>query len=407
MKAKEAYKVPVVVVGSGLNALGVIRSLGRAGVPVTVLASDPEGPAMHTRYARRVACRSTVSDSVIEALVGLGHAFESRGVCPVLFLTQEDTVAVVSRRRDELAPFYRVTLPASRVLMQLMHKDGFRAVAVASGVTVPRTLRITDAEEIGSLAELQPPLIVKPSFRDPAYASAFQKAYCLDRIDEAQALVRQMLGVLPDVVAQEWIEGGDSDIYFCLQYIRRDGEPAASFVGRKLRSWPPKVGGTASCTVAPDALQLSQTTTQFFREAGVVGLASMEYKRDARSGRFFMVEPTVGRTDYQEEVATLNGTNIPLAAYRTELGLSPCLTTEQARPCIWRDRTADRQSVMQTGQLNIKSLTAGARVVDALWRPYDPMPAVVLLRRRIYARLRRTVTGSTVAGKHMKGPAGC
>lgn len=407
MKAKEAYKVPVVVVGSGLNALGVIRSLGRAGVPVTVLASDPEGSAMHTRYARRVACRSTVSDSVIEALVGLGHAFESRGVRPVLFLTQEDTVAAVSRWRDDLAPFYRMTLPTAIVLKQLMHKDGFRAVAEASGAPVPRTLRITDAEGIGSLVELQPPLIVKPSFRDPAYASTFQKAYRLDRIDEAQALVRQMLGVLPDVVAQEWIEGADSDIYFCLQYIRCDGEPAASFVGRKLRSWPPAVGGTASCTAAPDALQLSQTTTQFFREAGVVGLASMEYKRDARSGRFFMVEPTVGRTDYQEEVATLNGTNVPLAAYRTELGLPPCTAIEPARPCIWRDRIADRRAVAQTGKLNVESLTAGGRVVDALWRINDPMPALALLRRRIYARLWRTVTGSTVVGKHMKDPAGC
>jgi D-aspartate ligase len=48
----------------------------------------------------------------------------------------------------------------------------------------------------------------------------------------------------------------------------------------------------------------------------------MEFKRDTRTGRFFMVEPTVGRTDYQEEVATLNGANISYAAYCGELGRS-------------------------------------------------------------------------------------
>ena len=46
----------------------------------------------------------------------------------------------------------------------------------------------------------------------------------------------------------------------------------------------------------------------------------MEYKRDRRDEKFYMVEPTVGRTDYQEEIATLNGVNIPAAAYLREIG---------------------------------------------------------------------------------------
>ena len=46
----------------------------------------------------------------------------------------------------------------------------------------------------------------------------------------------------------------------------------------------------------------------------------MEFKRDARTGEFLMIEPTVGRVDWQEEVATLNGVNIPLAAYLHEIG---------------------------------------------------------------------------------------
>ena len=46
----------------------------------------------------------------------------------------------------------------------------------------------------------------------------------------------------------------------------------------------------------------------------------MEYKRDVRTGRFVMIEPTVGRSDFQEEVATLNGVNIPNAAYCSAVG---------------------------------------------------------------------------------------
>jgi predicted ATP-grasp superfamily ATP-dependent carboligase len=55
-----------------------------------------------------------------------------------------------------------------------------------------------------------------------------------------------------------------------------------------------------------------------FQESGFGGI---EYKRDARDGRFLIIEPTVGRTNWQKEVATLAGVNIPLMAYRHELGL--------------------------------------------------------------------------------------
>src|SRR4029077_16877616 len=111
-----------------------------------------------------------------------------------------------------------------------------------------------------------------------------------------------------------------------------------SFVGRKICQWPVEEGGTASCMPAPDAAgELPEMTDGFFSAVGFVGVGSMEYKRDRRDGKFYMVEPTVGRTDYQEEVATLNGVNIPLAAYRAELGLNPIAPVAAAPPRAWRD----------------------------------------------------------------------
>ena len=67
--------------------------------------------------------------------------------------------------------------------------------------------------------------------------------------------------------------------------------------------------------------ELTLLTNRFFSGVGFVGLCSMEFKRDARTNQFYMIEPTVGRTDYQEEIASLNGVNIPLAAYLGELGV--------------------------------------------------------------------------------------
>ena len=64
-------------------------------------------------------------------------------------------------------------------------------------------------------------------------------------------------------------------------------------------------------------------TLAFAEQAGFDGMGSIEYKWDDNHRRFVMVEPTVGRTDWQEEIATLSGVNIPLSAYRHEVGLPP------------------------------------------------------------------------------------
>ena len=387
MNGEAGSRVPAVIVGAGVNGLGVLRSLAAAHVPCIVVDTSAALPAMRSRFGRKHVYRDDGADAVIRALEQI--AADMRGERPALVLTQEHAVTHVSRQRERLQDLYRFTLPAHDVLTALMHKEGFYKLALAAGASIPRSCHITTTAQIDALAALQPPLVVKPGVRDRAYAARFRKAYRVESVGEAQTLVQRILPILADVVVQEWIEGADSDIYFCLQYVAAEGETAASFVGRKIRSWPPQVGGTACCAPAPDAKVLSARTTAFFAHVGMRGFASMEYKRDVRSGEFFMVEPTIGRTDHQEEVATLNGVNIPLAAYRAELGLAVAPVSSSKKPvCVWRDRAADQRSAARSTSV-APWQPPQARIVDSLWRVADPMPAVVPFVSRLKRRAHR------------------
>ncbi|MDA3920412.1 MAG: hypothetical protein PF501_07005 [Salinisphaera sp.] len=385
---KPRYQVPAVVVGAGINGLGVLRSLARAGVPVTLVDSSPNQPAMRSRFGRKVIYDDNSPDAIVQTLETL--ADEHAGQRSVLILTMEETVATIARHYDRLAQRYHLTMPPSEQLTPLLHKDGVRAVAESAGARIPRTVRIQTTDQIAGLDALRLPIVVKPSLRDSAYSHDFSKAYRLDNHGEARALLARIIPVLPDVVVQEWIEGSDSDLYFCLQYLPPHGAEPVSFVGRKIRSWPPRVGGTASCTAAPEAAELAEATTRFFRHAGVIGLASMEYKKDSTSGDYVIVEPTVGRTDFQEEVATLNGVNLPLAAYCGALGLPMPLLQTCSRPRVWRERIADIQSAEQTPSGTTR-VPSGAQTVDALWRASDPGPVLGSLAQRIGRRLSRAV----------------
>ncbi len=386
MRAGDA--IPAIVVGTGLNGLGIVRSLAAGGVATHVLGR-PDGIAMRSRHGDKHSLALADGDTLVRALQQL-LALPSipSGSRPVLFLTEEGAVRTVSQRRAELLPYFRIDLPAADTLHALMDKTAFQALAQAAGGLIPPAISLSCAADLPRLATLRYPAVLKPAYKHYGYGARFQKAYVVASADDAAARWREIAAVLPDLIVQEWIPGSDSDIYFCLQYIGADGVAVASFVGRKLRSWPPRIGGTASCIAAPEhAAELTCLTRDFFRAVGFVGMGSMEYKRDCSDGRFYMIEPTVARTDFQEEVATLNGVNIPLAAFLHQVGAASVPCQIVSPPRLWREPVTDRWA--HESGTGIRPEAAIAHVAqDAYFRLADPMPAIALIGRRLMARLR-------------------
>lgn len=379
---------PALVLGSGLNGLGVARSLGAEGVPVYLADTDMRRIELRTRYASRLELSALEGDALLRDLIELGSD-RFAGRRPVLILTQERTVRTIAGALNQLRGIYRFVLPSGSLLETLMHKEGFARLAEQVGLRVPRTVNVRKSDDIEAALDLSFPLVVKPALHTAEYERLHRKAYLVDQPGQARSLIERILEVLPDVMVQEWIPGNDSDIYFCLQYLPPKGPPC-SFVGRKIRSWPPSVGGTASCTSAPEqAAELSEATADFFNRTGMCGLASMEYKRHAVTGEFVAIEPTVGRTDYQEEVATLNGVNLPYAYYLGAVGRSGESVHGPDRRAVWRDGNADRQSSQASGQQVQGWPAAHGRIYDALWRSSDPGPSLDRNWRRLAGRLGR------------------
>ncbi|MGH8182102.1 MAG: FAD-dependent oxidoreductase, partial [Rhodanobacteraceae bacterium] len=106
-----ALDTPAIVLGAGLNGLGVVRSLARARIPAWLLDSDECRAEMHTRAARPLKIGALHGDALVEELVRLGMT-RFAGVRPVLLLTQEESVKFVSRHREKLSRFYRFSLPS-------------------------------------------------------------------------------------------------------------------------------------------------------------------------------------------------------------------------------------------------------------------------------------------------------
>jgi D-aspartate ligase len=258
------------------------------------------------------------------------------------------------------------------VMDTLMDKAEFQAAAQNNGFPVPLAVVLQNRADLKAVCSLRFPCILKPVSKSTEYDLRFKKAYKVANAEDVNKLYTEMEDT-GAMILQEWIEGGDDSIYFCLQFRGQSQIPIASFVGRKVRSWPPQVGGTASCVPAPEEAPLLESlTNRFFSEIGFYGMGSMEYKKDTITGKFVMVEPTVGRTDFQEELATLNGVNIPLAAYGYEANMQVTAITPAGQPAAWIVSQLNRWS--SEARDKAPALPAGMRRYDAIGRLGDPLP---------------------------------
>jgi D-aspartate ligase len=366
-------RIPAVIIGDrGPGTLGMVRSLGRADIPVILLDENAFSPAMRSVYGRKVVISRSSGVPLVKELLELAAAIAGPAV---LFLNSDDAVLTVSEYRAELENYYRFRLPSHACVTSLINKMSFQQLAEEHGLPVPRSITIGHIGDLSRLAELRFPCIVKPMRGTANYTKAqFARGYKVTSPKQAEGVCHRILAVVQGLVVQEWIAGPDTEIYFCLQYRATDGATVCSFTGRKLSIWPPDVGVTASCTAAPEARPVLQPLTEeFFKRVSFVGMGGIEFKRDRRTGQFLMIEPTAGRIDAQEEVATLHGANIPLAAYLHETG-SPGLSAEAGPPSvIWRDFFSHCLSVRGDRS---RPLTPDTRVYDAYWRRDDPIPSL-------------------------------
>jgi len=367
----EHYEVPAVVILGGLNSLGVSRSLGAGNVTSYTIDTRWLNPGMWSRYSHPVRSNSLEGQPLVQTLAQLQAKLGGR---PVLFNTHELAVLALSQHRDRVNAQFRFRLPPHETVLVLQDKARFHELATSAGLPVPPGAVLRSQADIAKmLSALRLPLVVKPADKEKVHRGKVRGIALCRSAREAVIACERVLESAGEVLVQEWVDGRNDEIYFCLFYRGRDGQIVSMFTGRKLASSPPGIGLTAFCVEAAEAREILEPMTEAFLETvDYAGMGSMEYKWDRTNRRFVIIEPTVGRTDWQEEIATLCGVNIPLEAYRHELELPP---EPRLRPST--DRVVWRASIWERLKTERPTLPRNAVIYDGYWRLDDPMPGLI------------------------------
>ncbi|NEX22536.1 hypothetical protein G3480_19860 [Thiorhodococcus mannitoliphagus] len=393
MMTANTLETRAVVVGLCAHGLALARALAPAGVAVTALEANRSLPGFRTRYADVRHVPDINGPGLVDALLTL---VDSRPGTPppVLFLTNDNMVRILGEHWGRLEGHYQLSWSGCREqTLRLLDKGSLEAHCRQLDLPYPLSTRLDRAEDLDAwlAADAHFPLIVKPT----RPLSGFKV-----RLVEGPAALRGLLSDYPAALPfllQRWIPGDDGQLLFTALYLDR-GRNIASFQGRKLASRPAALGQTTVAEAYPDAAAL-ELTERFFMPLGLSGPVSLEMKR-AVDGRLWIIEPTLGRTDYWLDCCVANGIDLPLIEYHHQTGVSST-PVPQRQEIVWFDTERHPLAYAARRLPWLKVLrpqTPGWRARFPYWGHADPLPFMIGLMhlagntgRRIWRRARRLV----------------
>jgi predicted ATP-grasp superfamily ATP-dependent carboligase len=315
----KVHRPYAVIVGMD-NILGLqtARILAHKGIPIIGVAENPRHPCCRTNVCERIVFTSTKNDELIVALQKLGQELRHRAV---VYCCTDTIVLLVSRHRKKLEPHYHLILPDPSVVEMLVDKISFYSYAQREALPIPATFFLHTRHDAERAAEqLMFPSVLKPRLNSPDWVKrGGAKIYQVRSPQELLALYDKCAQWSDVLLAQEWIEGKDADLYSCNCYFNAESKPIVTFIARKLRQWPPGAGLSSLGEECRNETVLSQAV-QFFQGVHLRGLGYIEMKHDRRRDKYFIIEPNIGRPTGRSAIAEANGVDLLYAMYCDALG---------------------------------------------------------------------------------------
>ena len=372
-------KVGAVVLGGDYQGLGIVRSLGRHGVPVCVLDDEPS-IAGFSRFATH---RLRVPDlhRPDTTLAALHRARDQLGLDGwVLYPTRDETVAVLSAHRDELARWFRVPTPGWACIEQAWDKRQTYRLASSLGIPVPTTWCPATEADL-DVVDTSGPLVIKPAIKEHFFYATGVKGWRVDGRDallEAYRRARSVVGEDGEVLVQQLIPGdGAGQRAFCA--LARDGSVLASMTVVRRRQHPSELGRASTFVETVDEPSLAEPSQRFLAAIGYTGLVELEYKLDPADGVPKLLDVNA-RTWGYHTLGRAAGVDFPYLLYLDQLGEDVPAAT--ARPGVrWVRLATDVPNAvrdLRRGSLRLREYLASLRHVDeeAVFSLRDPLPGL-------------------------------
>jgi D-aspartate ligase len=387
----EKHKVGAVVVGGDYQGLGIVRSLGRQGVPVCII-DDECSIARFSRYATHAIRTGSLRDELatVEIVLDVGRRLGLDGW--LLYPTRDETVAAFARYRSRLTERFRVATPAWNTMRWVWDKRNTYELASKLGIPTPRTYWPGTLRELDEIP-FDGPVAIKPAIKEHFVYATKAKAWRANTIDERRELfLRAADCVGPGEVMIQDLIPGNGDQQFAYAAFFKNGQAVGSMVVRRQRQHPPEFGRASTFVQTIELPILETLSEQFLRAIDYYGLVELEYKLDTRDGEYKLLDVN-GRTWGYHTLGAGAGVDFPYLLFADQLGES--VAPRRGKPGVnWIRLVTDVPTAiveMAAGRLNWGDYLRSLKSVDeeAVFKREDPLPGLVELALIPYLSLKR------------------
>ncbi len=288
-----------VVIGGDYRGLGVVRSLGRRGIPVCVCTDEHLIAAKSRFCTRRVTWPAGDDATNRDFLLDLADRHQLGGW--LLFPTGDESAAFVAREHSALAERFIPTTPPWDTFQWAYDKHLTYQLAEQLQIGYPSTYQARSRSEVEQFPGPFPVILkptVKPEVRTPKAWRADDRPTLLSLYDRAAPLLPPGGWILQELVPG----GGEAQLSFAA--LCDAGEPLAWVVARRSRQHPVDFGRSSTFVETIEDRQVETLARAVLARLRFTGLAEVEFKRDPRDGSCKLLDinarvwgwHTIGRT---------------------------------------------------------------------------------------------------------------
>ena len=382
------------VIGGDYRALGLVRSLGRRGIPVEVLAHGDDLLAKHSRYVRLSRAFPETEEARVAFLLELAQ----EGLAGwTIFPSGDETAALVARHHDRLAEWFLLTTPGWDVFRWAYDKRLTYRLAETLGLAAPRTWYPGNGEvsELG----VRFPAILKPAVKTSLNPLTVAKAWRVDSPGELEARFAEASTFVPpeEIMIQELVPG-DGGQQLSYAALCGDGSVLADIVARRTRQYPPDFGRASTFVESIAAPEIADVGRRLLTAMRFDGLVEVEFKRHP-DGRLLVLDVNP-RVWGWHTLAIAAGVDFPFLAWEHAQGRTIRFARAEPGRRWVRLSTDVPTSVREIvrGRLSARSYlrTLLGGVEGAIFARDDPAPALLELPLLARTLLRRMLRGSPV-----------
>ena len=399
-------RTPVLILSCKLGGLAIYRTLGGRGVECWGIDEDRRCPGFLSRYAD--AERSVVAaydaaepEVYLERVLQVAERIGRRAL---LIPTSDELVSFVARFRHRLERAFIFPRVEPELVQRLTSKLEMTDLARQHGVPVPETyLPADEADLLGELPRFRFPLMLKPCFGSGQNTDPRQQMVVVHDREQllAEYRARETAGS-PNMMLQEYIPGGDDQVYIFDGYLDADSNCLAGFTGRKIRQFPIHRG----CAALGEQCAASEVVEQMTRFLGAIGYrgpVDIGLRLDPVDGRYKLldVNPRVGQAFrlFVDE----DGIDLVQRMYLDMTG-QPVPQLPQREGRRWLIEDFDLYSTMdyrREGSLTLGSWLTSFRGLQetAWWSKRDPVPFLAMAQRLASHGFRYAAKGAKEACK--------